>query len=1056
MKKLLFVLLALNLGFAKAQYKSMNTTGIIVPQVMASGSTTRIPVFARLRLDGLTPNTSYKYIVRAIRYTDFSNTSLTTAGAGTDIFIDSQGNYRYSTTTDFTNAGNCDTLKSNMMGNFEGWFGMMHTSNARFTAGNYIYFAVTMLGINTNDTFRYYCEDSIKVLAWSTTANGNNGTGIWGKSYAAAKSMVALYDNVNGFGRPITLTNVESGSYSGAPFSSLVGFYNTNVYKQNGVWGSIIPNALTSGIKRIDNLSFSTGYSIYANKDTNGIWGPSNKSTVNPTGGSTTPIALDLDDAPLISPKVEFWTRSSTTDEGAGKFKVFVTRKYSNSDPQSVRLYLVGGTATKGASADFTITEPKTITFNPGIAANDTTEITLNDDVISEGTETIVLRLDQPNNCIIGTEVAHTVSITDNDVANFTIKNPSIRVVEANKNVGISFKIDKAVTAPVKLKMMVKFKSDSTYIPSEFYIGSNNNDTIFSIGNSNGPDSITINTKIFDDAVIEKSDSIVLVIRQVSGSAFLKDSIATLVILDNDGPTGVQFVGSNYSITESAGSFNVKIRLVNRKSAGGDFTLRLYSNESTAENPTDFKFSPSSKIINVTSSSPDTIVVHVPLVNDEIYEKTEIVKFGLSNLNNIIIMSDTLNITILDDDYPIYPIGTVNKQTNTAKTADSLNVKCRVYGVVYGVNTRSAGLGFTLRDKTGGIGVYSPTKTYGYTVKEGDSIMVQGSVGQFQGTVQMDRLDTLIKIASNRPLVQPKLVTTINESTESNLVKLERVKLVDATEWPSAALAANKFSYVRVMNTSGVVDTLNIDAETDIDGTTAPTGYFNVTGLGIQFDNTSPYTSKYYLAPRYIGDISPASLPVVNFMKTSDFVFELADSFKMDISVFPSDENFTFDVVCLGGTALTPADYDFATKTIQVTKNNNYFSVKANITDDLISDGDKLVSFAVRNIQGPGSIGKDSIMILTIKDNEPSLAKSFAEGNFSAYPNPVSDQIFFSNAKNIAKIELIDMSGRMLKSTKVISKDETYTMNVNGIHGFIFVRITDLDGQSFIERFVVK
>ncbi len=1056
MKKLLFVLLALNLGFAKAQYKSMNTTGVIVPQYMASGSSTRIPVFARLRLDGLTPNTSYKYIVRAIRYTDFANTSLTTAGAGTDIFIDSQGNYRYATTTDFTNAGNCDTLTTSMMGNYEGWFGMMHTSNSRFTAGNYVYFAVTMLGINNTDTFRYYCEDSIKVLAWSATAGGNNGTGIWGKSYAAAKSMVALYDNDNGFGRPITVSNVESGSYSGASFSSLVGFYSSNVYQKSGTWGGIIPNSLSSGIRRIDNLSFKTGFSIYANKDTNGIWGPNNRSTVNPTGGSTTPIALDLDDAPLISPKVEFWTRSSTTDEGVGKYKVFVTRKYSNSDPQSVRLYLVGGTATKGASSDFTLTEPKTITFNPGVAVNDTTEITINEDVISEGTETIVLRLDQPNNCLIGTEVAHTISVTDNDVANISIKTPSIRTVEANKNVGFSFKLDKAVTTPVKLKMFVKYKSDSTYIPSEFYISSNNSDTSFNIGNANGPDSITINTKIFDDVMIDKRDSIQLVIRLVSGAGFLKDSVATLVIEDNDGPTGVQFLGSNFTVSESVGSFDVKIRLVNRKSAGGDFTLRYFTNESSAENPTDIKFSPSSKAIYVTSSTPDTIVVNVPVVNDDINEKSEVVKFGMANLSNIIILSDTLKVTIQDDDYPIYPIGTINKQTNVNKTADSLNVKCRIYGVVYGVNTRSTGLGFTLRDKTGGIGVYSGAKTYGYIVKEGDSLMIQGSVGQFQGTVQMDRIDTMIKIAGNRTLEQAKLVTTINEASESNLMKLARVKLVDATEWPSTALAANKFSYVRVMNTSGGVDTLNIDSETDIDGTSAPTGYFNVVGLGVQFDNSSPYTSKYYLAPRYLADFSPASLPVVNFMKTSDFVFELADSFKMDISVFPSDENFTFDVVSLGGTALTPADYDYATKTIQVTKNNNYFSVKANITDDLDSDGDKLVSFAIRNIQGPGSIGKDSIMILTIKDNEPSLAKSFAEGNFKVYPNPAVDQVFFSNATKIAKIDVLDMSGRLVKTVKSVNSNDTYMMNIQGVHGFVFVRITDLDGQSYVERLIVK
>jgi hypothetical protein len=410
----------------------------------------------------------------------------------------------------------------------------------------------------------------------------------------------------------------------------------------------------------------------------------------------------------------------------------------------------------------------------------------------------------------------------------------------------------------------------------------------------------------------------------------------------------------------------------------------------------------------------------------------------------------------LDDDFPIYKIGKISKQTSAAKTADSLNVKCRVFGIVYGVNTRSGGLGFTIRDNTGGMGVFSASKTYAYTVKEGDSVMIQGSIGQFQGTVQIDRIDTMIKLASNRPLVNATVVTTIGETAESNLVRLERVKLMDLAEWPSTALAVNKFAYVRVISTSGTVDTLNIDSETDIDGTSAPTGYFNVTGLGVQFDNSSPYTSKYYLAPRYTGDIVAASLPTVNFMKKTDFVFELADSFKMDISVFPSDENFKFDVVCLGGTAITPTDYDYATKSIQVTKNNNYFFIKSNITDDLVSDGDKIVSFAIRNIDGPGSIGKDSIMTLTIKDNEASLAKTFAQGNFKVYPNPANEFVVFSNSKNISKIEVLDMAGRLLANHSMNQTEDIYTMNVIGFSGFVFVRITDLNGQTFVERLVVK
>jgi hypothetical protein len=150
-----------------------------------------------------------------------------------------------------------------------------------------------------------------------------------------------------------------------------------------------------------------------------------NRNTKNPSGGATSPIIFTVDDAPMIAPKIEFWARTSTIGEGAGKFNVYVTRKYSNSDNQSVRLYVVGGTAAKGASADYDLVEPKVIKFKPGIAASDTTVITLNDDNIAEGSETIVLRLDQAANCVIGTEVAHTATVTDNDIANKNYQSPS-------------------------------------------------------------------------------------------------------------------------------------------------------------------------------------------------------------------------------------------------------------------------------------------------------------------------------------------------------------------------------------------------------------------------------------------------------------------------------------------------------------------------------------------------------------------------------------------------------------------------------------------------------
>jgi len=80
---------------------------------------------------------------------------------------------------------------------------------------------------------------------------------------------------------------------------------------------------------------------------------------------------------------------------------------------------------------------------------------------------------------------------------------------------------------------------------------------------------------------------------------------------------------------------------------------------------------------------------------------------------------------------------------------------------------------------------------------------------------------------------------------------------VDPTTWPIFA-----GSSVNMEITNGQ-DTLimRIDSDTDIDGTPAPTGYFDVIGAGGQFDNSAPYSENYQIFPRDTFDIIPVSLP---------------------------------------------------------------------------------------------------------------------------------------------------------------------------------------------------
>lgn len=85
-----------------------------------------------------------------------------------------------------------------------------------------------------------------------------------------------------------------------------------------------------------------------------------------------------------------------------------------NALPTSVDL-LVGGGSTASSPADYTITSPSTITFPGDSSANQTIVISINDDLLEEGTETIRIRLVNPTNGAVIASAAAVINILDDE-----------------------------------------------------------------------------------------------------------------------------------------------------------------------------------------------------------------------------------------------------------------------------------------------------------------------------------------------------------------------------------------------------------------------------------------------------------------------------------------------------------------------------------------------------------------------------------------------------------------------------------------------------------------
>ncbi len=224
--------------------------------------------------------------------------------------------------------------------------------------------------------------------------------------------------------------------------------------------------------------------------------------------------------------------------------------------------------------------------------------------------------------------------------------------------------------------------------------------------------------------------------------------------------------------------------------------------------------------------------------------------YEICDANGCATATVTVNV-VCPIDYPEYPIGLVTT-TDADGVADSLEVSCALRGVVHGVNLRPDGLQFTIIDDAGdGIGVFSGNQNFGYTVTEGDEVVVQGEIDQFNGLLQIGA-DTVLFESAGNALATPDVVTALGEATESQLVTIENVTLVDPAAW------GDGFSGFNVEVTDGAnTITVRIDNDVDLFGMPAPTGTFNVTGIGGQFDDEVPFDGGYQLLPRYMEDIDP-------------------------------------------------------------------------------------------------------------------------------------------------------------------------------------------------------
>lgn len=165
--------------------------------------------------------------------------------------------------------------------------------------------------------------------------------------------------------------------------------------------------------------------------------------TVNINSSNTTMQSfidlVSVTGTPRTVPTLEFASTTASVDEGVGTVEVTVT---ANTAPAAglltfvtVQLDDASSTATAGAANDHDYEANTALMFDP-MNLTQTITIAITDDTIEELDETIVLRLENPSNALIGTDSLHTITITANDTATLSASevNPENVKIYIDKN----------------------------------------------------------------------------------------------------------------------------------------------------------------------------------------------------------------------------------------------------------------------------------------------------------------------------------------------------------------------------------------------------------------------------------------------------------------------------------------------------------------------------------------------------------------------------------------------------------------------------------------------
>ena len=363
----------------------------------------------------------------------------------------------------------------------------------------------------------------------------------------------------------------------------------------------------------------------------------------------------DNDDAPVV----DFNTTTSNGAESASSASLTVDLSAASSQDVTVD-YAVTGTAT-GSGTDYTLADG-TLTISAGSTTGTITIAGIIDDSIDEPNETVIVTLSNPSNATLGSDDAHTYTITDNEsTPTIDFNTTSSSGAESVSSKAIT--VDLSGTSSQNVTVDYAITGTATGSGTDYTLA--NGTLTISSGSTSG--TITI-ASIVNDSLDEDNETVILTLSNPSNAILGSDSVHTYTIFDNDDAPVVDFNSTSSNGAESVSSKTITVDLsaVSAKNVSVNYAITGTATGSG----TDFTLTDGTLTISAGSSS-GTITI-ASIVDDTIDEANETVVLTLSSPSNATLGSDSIHTyTINDnDDTP-----TIDFNTTSSSGAESVSSK---------------------------------------------------------------------------------------------------------------------------------------------------------------------------------------------------------------------------------------------------------------------------------------------------------------------------------------------------------------------------------------------